>query len=95
MVLNRVHHRSPQGVSRDDAAGALARFGLDPALADVVFRALRDEDAQATLDAAELARFDERLKDVATEPELRIELPLLAVDVHDLAELLPLSNKLV
>ena len=95
MVLNRVHHRSPPGLSRDDAAAALGRFGLDPGLAEAVFRALGDEDAQAKLDAAELVRFDERLKSVAPEPKVRIELPLLAVDVHDLSELIPLSAKLV
>jgi hypothetical protein len=60
-----------------------------------VLRALRDEDDQAVLDAVELARLDERLPSVAPTPPLRIELPLLAVDVHDLGELLPLSAKLV
>jgi anion-transporting ArsA/GET3 family ATPase len=95
MVLNRVHHRAPAGISRDDVAGALERVGLGARLAEPVLRALGDEDAQAALDAAELARLDERLPRVAKEPPLRIVLPLLAVDVHDLGELLPLSSRLV
>ena len=95
IVLNRVQHRAPSAISRDDAASALGRFGLGTELADGILRALGDEEAQATLDAAELARLDERLPSVAPTPPLRIELPLLAVDVHDLGELLPLSARLV
>jgi anion-transporting ArsA/GET3 family ATPase len=95
MVLNRVHHRAPPGISRDDVAGALGRVGLGARLTEPVMRALADEDAQAALDAAELARLDERLPRVARQPPLRIVLPLLAVDVHDLGELLPLSARLV
>ena len=60
---------------------ALGRYGLGSELADGVLHALADEDAQAALDAAELARFDERLPSVAPVGPLRIELPLLAVDV--------------
>ena len=95
IVLNRVHHRAPPAISRDDVASALGRFGLGAELADGILRALRDEDAQATFDDAELDRLDERLPSVAPKAPLRIELPLLAVDVHDLAELLPLSARLV
>ena len=95
IVLNRVHHRAPATISRDDAVSALGRHGLGSELADGVLHALADEDAQAALDAIELARFDERLPSVAPVGPLRIELPLLAVDVHDLGELLPLSAKLV
>ena len=95
IVLNRVHHRAPATISRDDAVSALGRQGLGSELADGVLHALADEDAQAALDAAELARFDERLPSVVPVAPLRIELPLLAVDVHDLGELLPLSAKLV
>ena len=95
MVLNRVHHRAPGSISRDAAAAALGRFGLRSELADGLLSALSDEEAQATLDAAELARLDERLPKVAPVPPVRIELPLLAVDVHDLGELLPLSARLV
>jgi anion-transporting ArsA/GET3 family ATPase len=95
MVLNRVYRRASAATTRADAASALARFGLGSELADGVLRALADEDAQAALDAAELARLDERLTSVAPSPPLRIELPLLAFDVHDLGELLPLSARLV
>ena len=95
MVLNRVHHRAPARISKSDVTAALGRFGCSPSLADPVLRALSDEDAQAALDEAELARLDERLPSVAPKPPLRIELPLLAVDVHDLGELLPLSARLV
>ncbi|HEX6275419.1 MAG TPA: ArsA-related P-loop ATPase [Polyangiaceae bacterium] len=95
VVLNRVHRRAGAATTRDDAAFALARFGLGSELADDLLRALADEDAQAALDAAELARLDERLPSVAPTPPLRIELPLLAVDVHNLGELLPLSARLV
>jgi len=95
MVLNRVHHRASVPTTRDDAASALLRFGLDPRLADGLLSALGDEDAQAALDTVELARLDERLPSVCTTPPIRVELPLLAVDVHDLGELLPLSARLV
>ncbi len=95
MVLNRVYHRAPAGITRDDVAGALGRVGLGAGLAEPILRALGDEDAQAALDAAELARLDERLPRVVKEPPMRIVLPLLAVDVHDLGELLPLSARLV
>jgi anion-transporting ArsA/GET3 family ATPase len=95
IVLNRVHHRAPAMISRDDAVSALGRHALGSELADGVLHALADEDAQAALDAAELARFDARLPSVVPVVPLRIELPLLAVDVHDLGELLPLSAKLV
>ena len=95
MVLNRVHHRASMPIARDDVASALGRFGLDPGLADGVVEAVGDEDAQAALDAVELARLDERLPSVCATPPMRIELPLLAVDVHDLGELLPLSARLV
>jgi hypothetical protein len=93
-VLNRVYHHAPPSVSKDDAASALARFGLRADLATDVLRALRDEDAQAILDEAELSRLNERLASLGDAPP-RIVLPLLAQDVHDLSELLPLSRKLV
>jgi anion-transporting ArsA/GET3 family ATPase len=95
MVLNRVYHRAPARISKSDVTAALGRLGCSPSLADPVLRALSDEDAQAALDEAELARLDERLPSVAPTPPLRIELPLLAVDVHDLGELMPLSARLV
>ena len=95
MVLNRVYRHAPSGVTPADAASTLARFGLDPGLTGSVLAALSDEDEQAAFDAVELDRFDARLPTVTSVPPLRIELPLLAVDVHDIAELMPLSAKLV
>jgi hypothetical protein len=58
--------------------------------------ALAEEDEQARSDERALGLFEAALaRTKARAPAERVVLPLLAGDVHDLGELLPLSQCLV
>jgi len=95
LVLNRVHPRSPE-VSRADVEAAAVRHGLSRSLAGALLAALEEEGVDSREDERELQRFDAALGAAARRaPEQRVVLPLLAGDVHDLRELLPLSHCLV
>ena len=95
LVLNRVHPRSAE-VSRADVEAAAVRHGLSTSLAGALLAALEEEGAEARADEQALAAFDARIAAAGTRaPAERVVLPLLAGDVHDLGELLPLSHCLV
>jgi len=96
LVLNRLHPPAPGSVSLVDAERAAARYGLAPSLAGALLGALADEEAQGAADTAALAGFELRFGPTGrARPRLRIELPLLAGDAHELRDLAPLSNRLV
>lgn len=96
LVLNRVHASWHGQVRREEAAQAAAAYGLPEDLADGLLAALADEDAQGRVDAGALRSFEARLaRGPAVAPPVRIALPLLAGDPHDLADLVPLSGRLV
>ncbi|HEY3497771.1 MAG TPA: ArsA-related P-loop ATPase [Polyangiaceae bacterium] len=96
LVLNRVHARSGEDVPESAAEQAALRLGLRPGLGARLLSALRDEDAQGAADAKALEPFRRALDALgASAPGIRIELPLLAGDPHDLSDLVPLSARLV
>jgi len=96
LVLNRVYPRSAGTVTRAAAEAALLRYGLRRGLAEQLLAALRDEEAQGAADARALEPFARALGALGIRaPGVRIELPLLADDPHDLADLLPLTARLV
>jgi anion-transporting ArsA/GET3 family ATPase len=96
LVLNRLHPRHAAVVSLEAAAAAATRHGLAASLAGALVAALRDEEAQGKADAAALAAFEVRFGPGGrARPRFQIELPLLAGDAHDLADLAPLVARLV
>jgi anion-transporting ArsA/GET3 family ATPase len=96
LVLNRVHPPAPTNVSQADAEAAAERQGLPRSLAALLLVALAEESEQARSDARALGLFEAALaRTKARAPKERVVLPLLAGDVHDLGELLPLSQCLV
>jgi anion-transporting ArsA/GET3 family ATPase len=96
LVLNRVHPRASGGVAQAAAERAAAQHGIRPELAPQLLAALRDEDAQGAADARALEPFLRALAALAERaPSVRIELPLLAGDPHDLRDLMPLTARLV
>jgi anion-transporting ArsA/GET3 family ATPase len=96
LVLNRLHRVRGGTVSREEAAEAAKSAGLDPSIAPALLAALTDEDVQARFDAQALEQLELRLaKSPGTASLRRIELPLLGDDPHDLADLVPLSQRLV
>ena len=96
LVLNRVHARSGGDVTLAASEQAAVRFGLRAGLGERLVAALRDEEAQGAADARSLEPFQRGLAALgAKAPQVRIELPLLAGDPHDLADLVPLSARLV
>jgi anion-transporting ArsA/GET3 family ATPase len=96
LVLNRVHPPAPRSVSQADAEAAATRQGLPRSVAPLLLVALAEEGEQARSDERALVLFDAALaRTKVRAPAERIVLPLLAGDVHDLGELLPLSQCLV
>ncbi|MCC6898917.1 MAG: ArsA family ATPase [Polyangiaceae bacterium] len=89
-VVNRVHKRPRAHPSRDEIEGAVARhqLSLGPSGAERLERALREETELAETDAAELANLDRALVpgQRGAKP-IRIEIPALPSDVHDLSTL--------
>jgi anion-transporting ArsA/GET3 family ATPase len=96
LVLNRVYPSATGGVTLEAAGAAAERVGLDKELAPELLGALADEAAQGAADARALQPFFRGLAALGERaPSLRIELPLLAADPHDLADLVPLTERLV
>ncbi len=96
LVLNRLHPRQGAPVSLAEAEAAARARGLPASLAGALLAALSDEEAQGAADAAALAGFESRFdRHERARPRIRVELPLLAGDPHDLMDLTPLSQRLV
>ncbi len=96
LVLNRVHPRVERTASLPEAEEAAAAAGLWPTLAPALVAALADESAQGAVDRAALDEYRARLDAKGgAGARLRLELPLLAGDPHDLSELRELSARLV
>jgi len=96
LVLNRVHPRVERAASLAEAEDAAQAAGLARTLAPALVAALADESAQGAVDRAVLDEYRPRLEGKsAAAARLRLELPLLAGDPHDLSELRELSGRLV
>ena len=96
LVLNRVHPRPERVASVDEARDAALAAGLPTELAPALVAALSDESAQGTVDRAALEEYRTRLDGrVGAGARLRLELPLLTGDPHDLSDLRELSTRLV
>jgi anion-transporting ArsA/GET3 family ATPase len=96
LVLNRVYPAVTGDVDLATAEAAAERAGLRRELAPELVGALADEAAQGAADARALVPFFRGLGALGERaPALRIELPLLAADPHDLADLVPLTERLV
>jgi len=96
LVLNRLHPRFEAQVTLEQARGAASAAGISPGVAQALLVALSDENAQGAADASALADFEARLAGArGAGPELRLALPLLAGDPHELGDLRALSARLV
>jgi anion-transporting ArsA/GET3 family ATPase len=92
LVLNRVYPRTERVPSLDEARAAAVAAGLPAELAPALVAALVDESTQGAVDRAALDEYQTRL---AARARLRLELPLLTGDPHDLSDLKELSARLV
>lgn len=91
LVINRVHRRPRAQPTRAEVASAVAEAGLALGEGGVerLQRALHEEEALAAADAASLASLERSLgADGAT---LRVDVPALPGDVHDLGTLAGIS----
>jgi len=96
LMLNHVHPRPERVASVDEARDAALAAGLPTELAPALVAALSDERAQGTVDRAALEEYRTRLDGrVGAGARLRLELPLLTGDPHDLSDLRELSTRLV
>lgn len=94
-VVNRVHRAPKSTAVVDEARDEIARLGmtLDEDAPERLVRALGDEARLARVDASHLARLDEAL--LAADPKpLRVDVPALSYDVHDLRTLAEVANVL-
>jgi anion-transporting ArsA/GET3 family ATPase len=96
LVLNRVYPQSGATPTLEEAEQAAAQAGLPPGLGATLLGALAEENAQGAVDRAALEDYRARLDGKgAAGARLRLELPLLAGDPHDLGDLSELSARLV
>jgi len=96
LVLNRVHPRHERVASLDEARAAAVAAGVPAELASALVAALTDESTQGAVDRAALDEYRTRLDGRAgAGARLRLELPLLTGDPHDLSDLRELSSRLV
>jgi anion-transporting ArsA/GET3 family ATPase len=89
-VVNRVHRRPRAQPSRDEIREAIARHGLTLGAdgAERLERALRDERELAETDADELEQLDRVLgAGKSGQRPVRVDIPALPGDVHDLGTL--------
>ena len=94
-VVNRVHLAPRVRATEDDARAAIARLAitLDEDAPTRLSAALADEERQARVDAGHLARLTEALA-VARPKPLRVDVPALAYDVHDVKTLAEVARVL-
>jgi anion-transporting ArsA/GET3 family ATPase len=96
-VVNRVHRAPPLRATEAEAGAALARQGVALGGGDGARRvvaAFDDEARLAATDAARLGRLAEALAGMAPRP-VRVDVPALPYDVHDLRSLAEVAGVLV
>jgi anion-transporting ArsA/GET3 family ATPase len=95
-VVNRVHQRPLAAPTVDEtrAATAAGDVLLDDDGPQRLLRALGDEERQAAVDAAHLTRLDGALSRGKIRP-IRVDVPALPYDVHDLRTLAEVVRYLV
>jgi anion-transporting ArsA/GET3 family ATPase len=95
IVINRVNPIHRERPAPGDLARALAERGLAPELSPSVLRAFDEEGRQGERDARALLLFSEDIAKVARSNPPTIRIPMLAGDVHDLATLRTIAERLV
>lgn len=95
-VVNRVHQRPKGSPSPSQTSDAMAAAGvkLDDDGPTRLLRALGDDERQARVDAAHLTRLDGAIARGKNRP-VRVDVPALPYDVHDLGTLATVSRFLV
>jgi hypothetical protein len=95
-VVNRLHVAPPRRTSPEAARQAIQALAiaLDDDAPERLASALDDERRQAQLDGSRLLRLDEALARSPKKP-LRINVPALPYDVHDLRTLAEVARVLV
>ncbi len=95
-VVNRLHVAPPRRTSPEAARQAIQalRLSLDDDAPERLSSALDDERRQAQLDNSRLLRLDEALARSPRRP-LRVNVPALPYDVHDLRTLAEVARVLV
>ena len=88
-VVNRVHRKPRALPSLPEVRAAVQWHGLSLGNdgAERLVRALNEESEHAKLDADNLARLRDSLANGSGTPPIRIDVPALPSDVHDLATL--------
>ena len=89
VVINRVHRAPDAEPTKAEVTAALAasEVSLSDGAEERLLSALTDERRWAERDAAHLSNLDSRLFSSADGGPVRIEIPALPSDVHDLATL--------
>ena len=95
-VVNRVHQRPPAAPSLGETRTAVVEAGivLDEDGPERLLRALADDERQAGVDAVHLIKLDAAISRASPLP-LRVDVPALPYDVHDLATLAEVVTYLV
>jgi anion-transporting ArsA/GET3 family ATPase len=95
-VVNRVHRAPALRATAAEAEAALGRQGLElgEGAAQRLVAALDDEVRWAAIDASRLRRLTEALQGMTPRP-LRVDVPALPYDVHDLRSLAEVAGVLV
>jgi anion-transporting ArsA/GET3 family ATPase len=95
-VVNRVHRASSATPSLADVRASAARLdlSLDDDGPERFLQAMSDEVRQARLDASHLDRLDRALLNARPRP-LRVDVPALPYDVHDVRTLAEVATYLV
>lgn len=95
VVINRVNPPSGERPALDDVMRALGERGAPPELAATVLRAFDEERRQGDLDAQAIARFEGELARISRRPPPVLRVPVLAGEVHDLATLRVIAERLL
>lgn len=95
-VVNRVHRAGRSGATVDEVRGSIARHAVPLGAngAERLVMAATDESRQARLDAAHLERLDRALAGAKPAP-LRVDVPALPFDVHDVGSLAEVARVIV
>ena len=95
-VVNRVHRKPRALPNLEQVRAAVARHGitLESNGPERLVRALNEESEHAKLDADNLGRLRTSLANGSGAPPVRIDVPALPSDVHDLSTLAGLSQLL-
>jgi anion-transporting ArsA/GET3 family ATPase len=95
VVVNRVNPGSGERPALDEVMRALEARGAPAELAASALRAFDEERRQGALDAEAIARFEQELARISRDTPPVLQLPVLGGEVHDLATLRLIAERLL